>query len=104
MMTSNAEDQAAARDSAAEAIAKAQSIPVDQARAQVAQYEQQYRQTIDEANGRPPLKPMRPQRRRGALLGAIALLLGALAGWIGGRMGALDPSELAAAIRRRRPI
>lgn len=104
MVTSNPGDQAAARDRAAEAIAKAQSIPVDQARAQVAQYEQQYRQTVDEAKRKATAAADATTTAvsRGALFGAVALLLGALAGWIGGRMGALDPSELAAAIRSRR--
>ena len=106
MVTSNPGDQAAARDRAAEAIAKAQSIPVDQARAQVAQYEQQYRQTVDEAKRKATAAADATTTAvsRGALFGAIALLLGALAGWIGGRMGALDPSELAAALRRRRSV
>ena len=37
----------AARDRAAEALARAQDIPVDEARNQVQQYEQQYRQAAD---------------------------------------------------------
>jgi len=38
-----------AKDKAADALAKAQNIPIDDARKQVDQYEQQYRQTVDAA-------------------------------------------------------
>jgi F0F1-type ATP synthase membrane subunit b/b' len=39
----------AAREQAAAALAKAQNVPIEQAREPVAQYEQQYRQTGDQA-------------------------------------------------------
>ena len=102
-VTSDPAGQAAARDRAVQALAKAQNIPEDQARTQVAQYEQQYRQVVDEAKRKAAAAADATATAvsRGALFGAIALLFGALAGWIGGRMGALDPSELATAIRRR---
>jgi hypothetical protein len=35
------------------------------------------------------------------LFGAIALIFGALAGWFGGRMGALDTSEVSTSLQRR---
>jgi hypothetical protein len=102
-VTSDPAGQAAARDRAVQALAKAQNIPEDQARTQVAQYEQQYRQVVDEAKRKAvaAADATATAVSRAALFGAIALLFGALAGWIGGRMGALDPSELATAIRRR---
>jgi ElaB/YqjD/DUF883 family membrane-anchored ribosome-binding protein len=76
-----------ARESAAQALAQSQNIPIEQARTQVQQYEQQYRatatQTADTAT---------KAVSWGTILGAIGLLLGALAGWFGGRMGAVDPT------------
>jgi hypothetical protein len=102
-LTSDPAGQAAARDRAIQALAKAQNIPVEQAQSQVAQYEQQYRQTVDEAKRKTAAAADATASTvsRGALFGALALVLGALAGWFGGRMGALDPSELATAFRRR---
>lgn len=84
----------AARDRAAEALAKAQGIPVDQARTQVQQYEQQYRQAADQAKQQATAAADATAKAvsRGALFGFIALLLGAVASWFGGRMGAVDPT------------
>jgi len=84
----------AARDRAAQALARAQGIPEDQARAQVQQYEQQYRQALDQA------RQMATQAAdtattgvsRGALLASVALILGAIAGWFGGRTGTVHPT------------
>ena len=103
VVTSDPAGQEAARERAVQALAKAQNIPVEQARTQVAQYEQQYRQVVDEAKRKAAAAADATATAvsRGALFGAIALLFGALAGWFGGRMGVLDPSELATAIRRR---
>jgi hypothetical protein len=103
-LTSDTAGQEAARERAIQALAKAQNISVDQARTQVAEYEQQYRQVVDEAKRQATAAADATARAvsRGALFGAIALILGALAGWFGGRMGALDPTELSVALRRRR--
>jgi hypothetical protein len=97
-------EREAARDRAAQALAKAQNISVEQARTQIGQYEQQYRQAVDEAKRQATAaaEVTRTAVSRGALFGAVALLLGALAAWFGGRMGALSPAELSAAMRRRR--
>src|SRR6478735_1193845 len=102
-ITSDAAGQAAARERATQALAKAQNIPVEQAQTQIAQYEQQYRQTVEEAKRKAAAAADATASTvsRGALFGALALILGALAGWFGGRMGALDPTELATAFRRR---
>src|SRR5215207_5112505 len=83
-----------ARERAAQAIARAQSIPVEDARTQVQQYEQQYRQAADQAKQRATEAADATAKAvsRGALFGAIGLLLGALAGWFGGRMGAVEPT------------
>jgi hypothetical protein len=91
-----------ARERAAQAISRAQGIPVEQARTQVQAYEQQYRQSLDEAK----LKATQAADvaakvvSRGALFGSLALILGALAGWIGGWFGAVEPT-ITARFRRR---
>jgi hypothetical protein len=97
-VTSDPGGQEAARERAVQALAKAQNIPVDQARTQVAEFEQQYRQIVDQAKQQATAAAEATSTAvsRGALFGAIALIFGALAGWFGGRMGALDPSELSA--------
>ena len=103
-LTSDTAGQEAARERAIQVLAKAQNIAVDQARTRVAEYEQQYRQIVDEAKRQATAAADATAKAvsRGALFGAIALILGAIAAWFGGRMGALDPSELATALRRRR--
>jgi hypothetical protein len=86
-----------ARERAAQAIAKAQNVPVEQARTQVQQYEQQYRETVDSAKRKATEAADAAAKAvsRGALFGSLALLLGALAGWFGGRMGAVEPTVTA---------
>jgi hypothetical protein len=95
----------AARDRAAEAMAKAQGIPVEQARTQVQQYEQQYRQTADQAKQQAVAAADATAKAvsRGALFGFVALLLGAIASWFGGRMGAVDPTITGGAATLGRP-
>jgi hypothetical protein len=96
-----------ARDRAAQALAKAQGVPLDQARAQIARYEQQYRQSIDEAKKQATAAAQTATTAvsRGAFFSAVGLLLGAVAAWFGGRMGAVDPTittgEMMAARRPR---
>ena len=92
-----------ARDRAAQALARAQNIPVDQARNQVQQYEQQYRQAADQAKQQATQAARTASRAvsRGALFGSLALILGALAAWFGGRAGTVDPTLTSAYIRRR---
>ena len=102
-VTSDAAGQEAARERAVQALAKAQNISVDQARSQVAEFDQQYRQFVDQAKRQATAAADATATAvsRGALFGAIALIFGALAGWFGGRMGALDPSEVSTSLRRR---
>lgn len=87
----------AARQRAAEALARAQNISVDEARAQVTQYEQQYRQAVEQAKQKAAqaAEVAADATAKGALFGFIALLLGAIAAWFGGRMGAVDPTMTA---------
>lgn len=93
-LTANPAEAENARQRAAEALAKAQGVPVDNARAQIARYEQQYRQTIEEAKQQATAAAQAATTAisRGALFGSIALILGAIAAWFGGRMGAVDPT------------
>src|SRR6195952_147786 len=83
-----------ARNRAADALAKAQNIPPDQAKQQIQQYEQQYRQAADAAKQQAmqAAEATRKAVSRGALFGFFALLLGAVASWFGGRMGAVEPT------------
>ena len=93
-LTGNSQQAQDARERAAQAVARAQSIPVDQARTQVQQYEQQYRQTVEQAKQQAAqaAETAATAVSRGALFGALGLLLGAVAGWFGGRMGAVEPT------------
>lgn len=83
-----------ARERAAQALAKAQNIPVEDARKRVAEYEQQYRQTLAQAKKQAVGAADTAAKvvSRGALFGFIALVLGAVAGWFGGRSGAVVPT------------
>jgi hypothetical protein len=93
-LTGNEQQAADARNRAAEAVARAQNIPVDQARAQVQQYEQQYRQSVDQAKQRAKeaADAASSAVSTGALLAALGLILGAVAAWFGGRMGTVEPT------------
>lgn len=86
--------QAAARDRAADALAKAQNISHDEAKARVGELEKQYADTLAKAKetARQAADATAKAVSRGALLGAIALLLGAAAAFLGGRAGALNPT------------
>jgi hypothetical protein len=89
-----------ARDQAADALARAQNIPPEEARNRIAQYEQQYRQAVDRA------KQAADAAKKGiataTLLGAVGLILGAIAGWFGGRSGAVEPTITTAALAGER--
>lgn len=100
-VTGDEKQAADARERAAQAISKAQGIPVEDARKQVQQYEGQYRQAADQAKQQAAQAADAAAKvvSRGALFGAISLLLGALAAWFGGRMGAVHPTMTDAALR-----
>jgi hypothetical protein len=93
-VTGDQQQAAEARESAAQAIAHAQNISVEDARRQVQQYEQQYRQAVDQAKQRATQAADTAAKTvsGAALLGFITLLLGAIAGWFGGRFGAVEPT------------
>jgi hypothetical protein len=86
--------QAAAKDKAADALAKAQNIPPDQAKQQVEQYQQQYQQTVGQAKerARQVTDTTAKTVSRGALFSAMALLLGALAAFFAGGASSVTPT------------
>jgi hypothetical protein len=81
-----------ARERAAQAIAHAQNVPVEDARTQVQRYGQQYRQAIDQVKQQAAQAAEMAAKTvsRAGLFGFITLLLGAIAGWVGGRLGAVE--------------
>lgn len=93
-LTSDPAQAEQARNRAADALAKAQNIPPDQARAQLAQYESQYRQAVDSAKQQATAaaEKTRETVAQGSFWAALALLLGAAAAWFGGRAGVVEPT------------
>ena len=83
-----------ARERASQALARYQGVPIEEARTRVAGYEKQYRDTVASAKQQATEVADTAAKTvsRGALLGSLALLLGALASWFGGRFGAVDPT------------
>jgi hypothetical protein len=82
-----------AREQAAQALSTARGIPLDQAEQQVAQMEAQYHQTVDQAQrvATETADTAASAVSIGALLAFVALVLGAIAGWLGGRSGVVHP-------------
>ncbi|MGF6177698.1 PhnA-like protein [Ensifer sp. 4252] len=85
-------DEATAEDArvrAADAVAKAQGIPADQARTQVDQYEKAYRENVAAAKQQAleAAEATATAISAGAILGFLALVLGAVAAWFGGVSG-----------------
>lgn len=79
-----------ARSRAADALARAQGIPVDQARQQVTDYENQYKQAVEQAKVRATeaAQATATAVSTGSYVAFGALLLGAVAALFGGNMGA----------------
>ncbi|MBP1807649.1 PhnA-like protein [Rubellimicrobium aerolatum] len=86
-----------AREEAAQALATARNIPIEEARTQVEGFEEQYSSTV--GNVQEQVADVADTAANavstGTILGAIGLLIGALAGWFGGRAGAVDPTMTA---------
>ena len=93
LVTGDEASAAAAREQAAQALATARDIPLPQATEQVAAMEKQYRDqvarakqaAVDAADAAASIVST------GALLAFVALVLGAIAGWLGGRSGVMNP-------------
>ncbi|KAB0676221.1 PhnA-like protein [Aureimonas leprariae] len=82
-----------ARTQAAQALAKARGIPEDQARTQVADIEKRYNDTVASAKQKATdaADTAASVVSKGSLLAFVALVLGAIAGWLGGRSGVVHP-------------
>jgi hypothetical protein len=93
-VTGDPQQAVEARERAAHTIAHAQNISVEDARRQVQQYEQQYRQTVDRAKQQAMQVADTAAKTvsAAAWLGFITVLLGAIAGWFGGRFGSVGPT------------
>jgi hypothetical protein len=83
-----------AREAAAQAVAEARGVPVEQARTQIEGIETEYRVRAEElrAQAAETAETAAEAVSTAALLGALGLLLGAVAGWFGGRMGTVEPT------------
>jgi len=93
LVTGDEASAAAARQQAAQALAAARGIPLPQATAQVAAMEKQYRAEIAQAKQEAvdAADSAASIISTGALLAFVALVLGAMAGWLGGRSGVMNP-------------
>ena len=104
LFTGDPAQKAQAENRAADALAKAQGIPVDQAKAQIQDYKRQYEETVATAKQKAEAAAVaaKSAATQGAFYGALALILGALAGFLGGRMGAVAPVGLVDRYETRR--
>lgn len=93
LLTGDQDQKAQAEARAADALAKAQGIPADQARQQVKDYERQYEQAVATAKAKAAetAATAKSAATQGAFYAALALLLGALAAFLGGRLAAPRP-------------
>ncbi|NCC21489.1 MAG: PhnA-like protein [Alphaproteobacteria bacterium] len=82
-----------AETQAAQVISEARGIPVPQARDQLQQWTQQFRQGFEQAQQQAAQVADTAANAvaQAAFWGAVALILGALAAWFGGRVGAVKP-------------
>lgn len=89
VVTGNEAKAEKAREQAAQALSNAQNIPLPEARAQVEEYEAEYRQSMEEAQpvAADVADTAAAAISTSALLAALGLILGAVAGWFGGRKG-----------------
>lgn len=80
----------AARDKAVNSLAKAANISPDEARSRLDQLTQQAKQTADQAKDKAQqaAEATRKAVASGGMYGSLVLLLGAIAGWLGGGIGA----------------
>lgn len=88
MLTSEGDAATEARQTAIDLMVR-QGVPQPEAEQRIAQWEQSYRQTVDQAQqqARTAADATADGAATAALYGFIALLLGAIAGIIGGRAG-----------------
>ncbi|MCJ2092232.1 MULTISPECIES: PhnA-like protein [unclassified Methylobacterium] len=90
VLTGDPAQKQQAETRAADALAKAQGIPADQAKQQIQDYEKQYDQAVATAKQKAEAAAVatKSAATQGAFYAALALILGALAAFLGGRLGA----------------
>ena len=105
LMTGNQAQQAEARERAVQALARVQNVPPEQARGQVANWEQQYRSAVDQAKQTATRAADTASRTVSwsMVSAVIALLLGAWVAWLAGREAAVSPTITDVARRLRPP-
>jgi hypothetical protein len=93
LVTGDEAEADAARQQAVQALAEARNIPVPEAEQQVDQIVQQYQQTVDRIQqaSTEAAQAAASVVSTGALVAFVALVLGAIAGWLGGRSGVVHP-------------
>lgn len=104
-LTAEEADAADARERAALALSRAQSIPIEEARSRYDALEQRYDAAMAEAEAEAKqlAEDAAAAGARIALYGFAALMLGALAAWFGGRLGAVRPT-ITSDWRETRPV
>ena len=105
LVTGDEAGRDAAREQAAQALANARGVPLEEAQQQVTQIEDQYHATIDRAEQAAveTADAAASVVSTGALAAVVALVLGAIAGWLGGRSGVVHPVYADLVVPRRRP-
>ena len=105
LMTSNEAEAGPAREQAAQALSRARNIPVEQATQQVTDIEKQYRDGLAAAQQKvtEAADAAASAVSTGALSAFVALVLGAVAGWLGGRSGVVHPVYADRVVPSRRP-
>ena len=93
LVTGDPANAEAARAQAAQALATARDLPLDQATQQVTEMESKYHSAVDFAKEQAiaAADATASVVSTGAILAFIALVLGAIAGWLGGRSGVVHP-------------
>ena len=86
----NQQAATAARDQAANDLARVANISQDEAKTRIQQAAQQYQQTLDQAKqeAAKAAQAARSGLAQAGIYGFVALVIGAIAGWIGGAVGA----------------
>ncbi|GLS30779.1 hypothetical protein SAMN04488498_1417 [Mesorhizobium albiziae] len=106
LVMGDAANAEAARAQAAQALATARGIPLDQATQQVTDMESQYHSAVESAKAQAiaAADATASVVSTGAILAFIALVLGAIAGWLGGRSGVVHPVYADRVVPSRRAI
>ncbi len=104
LATSDEAGRETARQEAAQALADMRSIPLPEAQQQVAQIEQQYRETVDQARETAVAAAETTANAVsiGALAAFVALVVAAIAAWLGGRQGVSRPVTVVTTAATRR--